>query len=192
MSPLLSAPLIDTLRRVLPTFERLGLRFALMGGIAAAAWGRIRATQDIDLLVMLGGTSTDALLAALRQSGLTFRRSPPITAVSGTRFLQTTYSHPDHYVDIEIDFALADSDFHALAVQRAVPFQFDGLTIPVVTAEDLILLKLAAGRVIDRVDTAELYHAHHAQLDLSYLRRAAASLGCEPALDDLLAGRLGP
>lgn len=34
------------------TFEREGLDYALVGGLAVAVWGLPRATQDIDLLVI--------------------------------------------------------------------------------------------------------------------------------------------
>ena len=192
MSPTVSVPLLDTLGRALRILDELAVPYALMGGIAMAAWGRLRATQDTDLLLGLSQVDSDRLLSALRQAGFKFQRDPPLTEIGGARLLQAAYAHPDHFLDVRTDLLLADHEFHKLAVRRAIPLQFDGLTIPVVTLEDLIVLKLAAGRVLDRVDAAEIYRARKSQLELDYLRRAAASLGCEPILDDLLAGRLGP
>ena len=192
MSRTVSVPLLDTLRRALRILDELAVHFALMGGIAMAAWGRLRATQDFDLLLGSSQVDPDRLLSALRQAGFKFRRDAPLTEIGGARFLQAVYAHPDHFLDVRVDLQLADHEFHKLAVRRAIPLQFDGLTIPVVTLEDLIVLKLAAGRVLDRVDAAEIYRARESQLDLDHLRRAAASLACEPILDDLLAGRLGP
>jgi hypothetical protein len=57
-----------------------------------------------------------------------------------------------------------------------------------VSAEDLILLKLIAGRTRDRADIDDLLLTR-AELDEPYLRRWADTLGVEAKLDEVLANR---
>jgi hypothetical protein len=51
-----------------------------------------------------------------------------------------------------------------------------------VSCEDLIVLKLIAGRILDRVDAAELLKANRESLDLGYLAGWAQKLHAEEAL----------
>ena len=44
-----------------------------------------------------------------------------------------------------------------------------GFDVAVVSCEDLIVLKLFAGRILDRVDVAELLRANRDALELGYL-----------------------
>jgi hypothetical protein len=46
-----------------------------------------------------------------------------------------------------------------------------GIETAVVSCEDLILLKLSAGRLIDRADAVDLLRANHESLDVDYLMR---------------------
>jgi hypothetical protein len=57
-----------------------------------------------------------------------------------------------------------------------------------VTVEDLILLKLIAGRHRDRGDIDDLLLTR-SELDEAYLRRWAGPLGVEAKLDEVLAAR---
>lgn len=105
----------------------LGVRYALIGGAALPAWGRIRATEDADILI-----GTDAEM-----------------------------------------------------IDRAVVRRIDDLSLPVASCEDLIILKLAAGRVIDRTDAAELVRTNRANLDQAYLRRKAHAMGVGSELEEV-------
>jgi hypothetical protein len=73
-------------------------------------------------------------------------------------FIQLTYEPPDAFVEVQIDLLFADSPFHRQALQRRVklPAESLGIEMAVVSCEDLIILKLLAGRILDRVDVAPL------------------------------------
>ncbi len=48
------APFEDTLARLTAIFEQRSIPYALMGGLAVAAWGAPRATEDVGLLAGTG------------------------------------------------------------------------------------------------------------------------------------------
>ena len=45
------SPLIEELRQLVAAFNERNVAFALCGGLAVAAHGLVRATQDIDFLI---------------------------------------------------------------------------------------------------------------------------------------------
>jgi hypothetical protein len=81
---------------------------------------------------------------------------------------------------------LADSPFHRQAVQRRVPLPATalGFALDVVSCEDLIVPKLIAWRILDRVDVSELLKANRSALDLGYLAGWVRTLKLEQALAD--------
>jgi len=70
----------DALANLSAIFQERGVAYALMGGLAVAAWGAPRATEDIDLLADL--SPSQELDAALR---LRSRSGPEIDVVCATR-----------------------------------------------------------------------------------------------------------
>jgi hypothetical protein len=160
---------------------------AVVGGMALAAWKHVRTTRDVDLLVGLGDVELDALLAALRQAGIRTKRQPPMVTAGGLKFLQLLYEPPGALIDLQVDLILADSEYLENALLRRVPLELPdtGIRISVVACEDLILLKLLAGRIIDRADAVALLRANRDSLDLGYLSRWIDKLAVRKGWDDV-------
>jgi predicted nucleotidyltransferase len=167
------------LRDALRVAQEAGVSVAVAGGLAQQVWGRIRATRDIDLLVATSERAT--LLDAFDAAG--FCRGPQ-TALGDADLV--TVVREDTFIDIEVDLLLVSGGFGESAVTRAVPLDLDGLRVPFVTAEDLILLKLLADRVLDRADVRGIVLEQAGRLDLAYLRATAADLGLSDALEAAL------
>lgn len=89
---------------------------------------------------------------------------------------------------IDIDIFLAESEFQQDLIRRRVQHTIGGIPAWFVSVEDLILLKLIAGRPRDRADIDDLLLAR-SELDEGYLRRWAGPLGVESKLDEVLADR---
>jgi hypothetical protein len=54
------------------------------------------------------------------------------------------------------------------------------ITVSVLSCEDLIIHKLVAGRIIDRVDVVALLGANQESLDTAYLEKWVRQLALEP------------
>jgi hypothetical protein len=160
------------LKHVWNTLQALNIPMAVMGGIALSAWERVRATQDVDLLVDLGPCSADAVLQTLKTAAIRPKRDPPVLQVGDHRFVQLIYEPPGTFLEFQVDLLLADSPYQKQALSRRVPMRLAKLDtdVFVLTCEDLILHKLVAGRILDRADAAELLRANRATLDFGYLR----------------------
>jgi hypothetical protein len=178
--------LLMTLGHVWRILEASGTKMALMGGIALASWKYVRATRDVDLLVGLEGKSVDELLEQLRAAGIRPRRQPPVVNLGRLRMIQCIYEPPDKFLDVQIDLLLAECPYQLQALTRRVPEQLAGLDVSVfvLACEDLILHKLLAGRVIDRVDCVSLIRLQRETLDWTYLQKWSEHLSVSQELQD--------
>jgi hypothetical protein len=131
-------------------FDEQGVPHALMGGLAVAAWGAPRATEDIDLLADV--CPSPELDAALRARGFEpeWRRGAPDDPIPLLLRLRGS-SGP------EIDTVCATRLWEREIIGRSVRLRLpQGPEIPVVAVEDLIVLKLMAGGPADLADVADL------------------------------------
>jgi hypothetical protein len=171
--------LIAALEHVWLTLAPLNRRLAVMGGLAVAAWGRLRATQDLDLLIGIDEAALGPVLERLATAGLRPKHQTPVLALGPLRVVQLLYEPPGAFVDVQVDLLLAESAYHQTSLSRRVALDLPGVEVEIftLTCEDLILHKLLAGRILDRSDVAALLRHNRATLDQTYLLSWAGQLG---------------
>ncbi len=131
---------------------------ALMGGLSLPLWKHVRTTRDVDLLISLEGTSVEAVLEVLQLAGIRTRHDPPVLDLGSVRIIQLLYQPKDAFLNVPIDMLLAESAFHREALARRSLARLSDLNIDLYTlsCEDILILKMNAGRIIDRADGAAL------------------------------------
>ena len=111
------------------------------------------------------------------------KRQPPVVDLGSVRIVQLLYEPKEAFMDIQIDLLLAESAFHREALARRVPARFPTWTSisSRLSCEDLLILKMNAGRMIDRADAAALLRLNRVGLDVPYLLKWVAqfNLGVE-------------
>jgi len=135
------------LARVLGVLEARGARPALIGGMALAAHGIGRATQDFDILVLDASVLTDQPWSSLRESGLTVdvRRGDAADPLAGVVRISGG-SEP------AVDVIVGRHSWQSGILERRQTLRLGDLPVPVVDAADLVILKLDAGGPQDRLD----------------------------------------
>jgi len=178
---------LQTLRHVWQTLKPMNVPVAVVGGLALAAWKHVRATQDIDLLLGVDAADIEPILQHLLAAGLRPKRSPPAIVLGGLELVQLLYEPPEAFMDLQVDLLLGNSEYHRNALSRRIPTKLPGLDIEiaVLACEDLVLLKLLAGRLIDRADAVALLHANRNAIDLNYLNHWADRLNLREAFDEV-------
>ena len=162
------------------SLSRAGVRHAIAGGIAMAAHGRVRATEDIDVLV--DAVQSEALDAALRSLGY----APRPSGVA-TRYVRSPLAAlPDLVEWIDVLLARRETGRALIARAQAAPVHWQGIDLPVVDPAGLVLMKCLAlaenpGRVMDASDVQYLLREHADSIDLATLERDAAALGADVA-----------
>jgi predicted nucleotidyltransferase len=89
---------------------------------------------------------------------------------------------------VDADMFIAETPFQREVLDRRITADVDGLSVKLVSAEDLILFKLVAARPRDLLDVQDVLFTQ-GELDEPYLRRWAGPLGVEAKLDEVLANR---
>lgn len=162
-------PLEDLFRRAVDIIEGQHVTYLVYGGLAIPAWGEVLTTDDADFVVRVDVESAARLILAFRSAGFSF---PPNAE---TLFPIDTWTRAS-LEGREADLALADTPFDAEALSRAVRLEIYGRTVPIATAEDLILYKLSAYRHKDLGHVEDIIIRQGARLNLSYLRHWASEI----------------
>jgi hypothetical protein len=121
---------LDVLRDTADVLRRSGIPHLFMGGLASAALGRPRWTHDIDVFV--APDDARAVLDALEAAGFRTQETDPGWLYKGLK--------EDVLVDVIFlsdGRVLMDRDMMARARTEAV----EGTRLPVIAAEDLIVIK---------------------------------------------------
>lgn len=164
-------PVAMALQYVWRTLTPLQVPMAVVGGLAMAHWRYWRATLDVDVMLAVDRQHELQVIEALLAAHCRPKTNLEVKSLGGVRFLQLQYEPPDSAVDVQIDLLIADSSFHAQVLTRSMPTTIKGTEVQVAACEDLILLKLLAGRIIDRVDVIALLKRNVKELDVAHLLR---------------------
>jgi predicted nucleotidyltransferase len=155
------------LAKILNILQRLNIPVALAGGYAAAAWGVVRATRDIDFLASVSLAQIGILVRELKKEGFKadYRmgdRDDPVQGVIGIE--------PTNAVDAEpIEIILGIKKMPAAIFERARQVFILGLEVPVTSPEDLIILKCLAAGPVDLEDARTILKIMKGKLDMIYL-----------------------
>ena len=170
-------------------FDRLGMPYAIMGGIAVRAHGIPRPTYDVDFTLAVPRDRLGELLEAIADRGYTVPEQYSrgwVDTVGGMPLVKVRLFLEGRSVDA--DMFIAETPFQREVLDRRITADVDGLSVKLVSAEDLILFKLVAARPRDLLDVQDVLFTQ-GELDEPYLRRWAGPLGVEAKLDEVLANR---
>lgn len=173
----------DGLRTALSTISKelavRNLRYALIGGLAASLRGRVRATDDVDLIILCSLDEALALVSSLRKSEFS-SLVEDAEEIARTALLIPLIHDP---TNIQLDLAVGLSGFEREIVERADPMMLGEVEIFVATAEDLILLKLIADRPQDRQDVEGIVDVQADEIDWNYCMEIAQQLKDAVSID---------
>lgn len=112
------------------------------------------------MTVKLGKVTSARLANALKRHGFELRVDDPA-------FVRTTRVLPILHVrtSVPVDLVLAGPGLEEAFLERAVVHELGGVLVPVARAEDLIVMKIIAGRDKDLDDVSAIIDARGSELD---------------------------
>ncbi len=122
------------------------IRFLVIGGLAVAAVGEPRLTGDVDVIAFVSLEEAEELIAAGAAHGF------EVDVSLERRRLQETHTLRFGRGYFQLDLILASLPFEEAAFARSTKRRLFGHLVPLPSAEDLILLKVLAGRDNDLLD----------------------------------------
>jgi hypothetical protein len=148
-----------------------GIPYAFGGAIANAFCGQPRATTDIDINIFLSETDFSETLRVLEAIGVEVDWSRDATLIQRDGQIRLKWD------GILVDLFFATFEFLESAGKRIKVVPFADQTIPVLSAEDLVVCKVAFNREKDWFDLREIVRIQGARLDLTYINHWLKSFG---------------
>lgn len=164
-----------------PVLRRHGNRWYVFGAQAVTIWGRPRLSSDLDVTAAIPG-SCDEFVAAMERAGFAVRVTGWQDFLDRTRVLPLLHRASS----MPLDIVLAGPGLEEEFLDRAIAVSLAGLTVPVISPEDLVATKILAGRAKDVEDVRTILGERHARMDLARVRSVLALLEMALSRSDLL------
>lgn len=172
--------LLTVFHKLLSAAAGEGVKIVIMGGMAVSAYAPPRTTFDIDGIVEIEEERIEGFLRRLKKAGFSTNEAAPVKVINGLPFITLYYPRSKVYVDL----FLARNEFQKQMMARSWRITVEGLTLEIVSPEDLILVKLLTGRPRDTEDVRQILLENSESLDFGYLRGWARRLGVAVFLED--------
>lgn len=159
------------LEQIALSLEHRQIPYMVIGGQAVLIYGEPRLTRDIDITLGVGPERLQDLLSIVESSGWRLLVENP------EEFVQRTLVLPvqDPGSGIRIDLIFSYSPYERQAMERARSLRIGKATVRFAAPEDVIVLKVVAGRPRDLEDVRSIL-LKNPQLDREYIRRWLAEL----------------
>lgn len=148
--------MLNQLQGVFASFQRHNVKYLVIEGIASVLYGVPRATFDLDILIESSKVNAENLLLALEKAGLGTAQM-----VSAEDILANEITVFKDFVRIDVQTSSPGIQFEEVWPRRET-MEFQGQELYVLSKDDLIASKRAAGRDVDLEDVRLL------ELDDSY------------------------
>jgi hypothetical protein len=145
-------------------------------------WGRPRLTADVDVTIRLRTEGTVSFRNAMEDAGFRLRVPDPEAFVARTRVLPFLHVA----TQLPLDVVLAAPGIEDTFIERAVRVEIEGLSVPVASPEDLIVMKILAGRPKDLEDVRTVLTERLNKLDVAYIRSTLGMIETALGRSDLL------
>jgi predicted nucleotidyltransferase len=145
--------LIEEYRTVIDALQKAGVSFLLVGGVAVIAHGYARSTSDLDLWVKPENAQKPLIKTALISVGYD---ADDLSILDNYNFTEAVVFSLNYYpekIDILTRINLVSFD-EAYAQKELI--DVDGLLLPVIHLQHLVLSKINTGRPQDAADISRL------------------------------------
>lgn len=183
----MSEPALDLRGAFLDLVQALeaeGIAHAFIGALPVLAWGRVRATTDVDVVVTVE-ESWERLSSALARHGIVQRKQiGPADAADALPDVAVFFS--GHSPPVRVDVFIAKTDFERAVIETARTATVLGIAVRLASPEASIIYKLLARRPRDLDDIESIFTARASAgegLDWNFLDSWAAEWGVSGELE---------
>lgn len=168
----------DTVRAAVTALEEAGIQYAVVGGVATAAWGTARTTMDIDIILSLVEDEIVDLVAALTGHGFRVSADDIRAALEEKSHFTATDLESGYHLDLKGSYDTHDD----ATLERRRDVRLDDMRVSVASPEDLLAMKLLMGSDRDLADAKAILIRRAGKLDMEYLRGLCERLGVSEEL----------
>ena len=150
-------------KKIISSLDDSGVKFSVVGGIALGFYGIVRATKDIDLLIL--PEDSEKAIKALNVLG--YRQFDPTMSFEEGRVVIERLTYGEEYEEdgekrmsfLKVDLLIAKGEPYLSVLSERRPFEYEGRRIYVASRKGLIQLKKLRGSEMDLLDIKRLSEA---------------------------------
>ncbi len=161
---------VELLASAAPALSRWG-RWFVFGAQAMIVYGVPRLSADVDVTLALSPDAPEPFARDMETAGFALRVDDP-EFVRRTRVMPFVHRS----TGMPLDVVLAASGLEDEFLDRAVPADIGGVTVPLIDATDLMIAKVLAARPKDLDDARALWRIRGRTLDANRIRHTLALL----------------
>ncbi|RMG00340.1 MAG: hypothetical protein D6726_11410 [Nitrospirae bacterium] len=165
--------------------NEISFDYVIIGGLAVGIWGYIRATKDIDILSDLKNELLNDFKDILQKKGyeIDIRRGDVFDPIP---LLVRITIPEDRGGPAVADMLIVTRNWERQILKNKIQIKYEGLTVNLISVEDLILLKLKSGSPIDQVDAKEVFLINKDEIDIEELKNRARQMKIDRSLERFL------
>jgi hypothetical protein len=170
----------DFFAHVIAALERAGIAYMVTGSYASSAHGRVRATEDIDIVI---APSADQLRAFVAEFPIERYYADAEDALEALAH-RSQFNIVDFGTGWKVDLIIRkDREFSRVEFERRRPQVLDGVEVHVATPEDVLIAKLEWAKLGESErqieDAAGIIHRQRERLDREYVAKWVRELGLD-------------
>jgi len=139
-------------------------------------------SADVDITAEISSANVPDFVHAMQGASFELRVRDVDDFIRRTRVLPFLHTPSE----MPLDVVLAGPGLEEQFLERAVTVDLEGLTVPVISPEDLIISKVLAGRPKDREDVRGILRERSSNLDIRRIRETLQLLEEALGQSDLL------
>ena len=176
------SPVVELFADLAAALDAARVPWYLFGAQAAIIHGAARLTADVDVTIQLpAAMSSGALVQALEERGFQRRIADP-GLIERSRVIPLVHVA----TALPLDVVIAGPGLEEQFFERAQTREIDGVPVRIASAEDVVVMKVLAGRPKDVEDVVVILAAQQEELDVGYVRHTLTLLEQALAQRDLL------
>jgi Nucleotidyltransferase of unknown function (DUF6036) len=176
-----NAAVAELLRVLAGVMKSQGLSWFLFGAQAAILWGSSRFTGDVDVTVAIPDDALEDFIEAMAEHEFALK-FPDRDFIQRSRVLPFIHRP----TNMALDVVRAGPGLEEEFAQRTISVELQQTSVPVISPEDLIVMKVLAGRPKDIDDIRGVIHEHRETLDVERIRTLLRFLEQALTQSDLL------
>ncbi|MEO6907423.1 MAG: nucleotidyltransferase [Abditibacteriaceae bacterium] len=138
-------------KELLSILNDKGVKYLVIGGYAFINYAEPRYTKDLDLWVLADSQNAHAVFSALKAFGA------PLTNLTPDDFAKEGYFYQMGVAPVRVDILMSIPGLKfEVAWEKREEVNFDGVKLPFISKQDLIISKRASGRPQDVLDAETL------------------------------------
>lgn len=172
----------DLLTRLAKALDSLKIPYMIIGGQAVMLYGEPRQTLDVDVTVRLEPGNRSEIDSLIKVSGLEPPGAKQLDILSKNLVLPLM----DRNSGIPVEFIFSPYGFEDEIIGRAQSQDIGGVPVRFISANDLVVYKILAGRPRDLEDVRGIIGRSLGRLDFAgienSLREIESAMGCSDLL----------